>query len=120
MKLIVGLGNPGDRFDGTRHNAGFETIDILADELNVKLNNAKFHAQFGYTTYNGDKLYLMKPMTYMNESGIAIREFMAYYKLDIKDLIVIVDDIDINFATLRIKVGKCWHTQRFKVNCLSA
>ncbi|UQK58517.1 aminoacyl-tRNA hydrolase [Fenollaria massiliensis] len=103
MKLIVGLGNPGDRFDGTRHNAGFETIDILADELNVKLNNAKFHAQFGYTTYNGDKLYLMKPMTYMNESGIAIREFMAYYKLDIKDLIVIVDDIDINFATLRIK-----------------
>ncbi len=85
MKLIVGLGNPGDRFDGTRHNAGFETIDILADELNVKLNNAKFHAQFGYTNYNGDKLYLMKPMTYMNESGIAIREFMAYYKIDIKD-----------------------------------
>lgn len=103
MKLIVGLGNPGDRFDGTRHNAGFETIDILCDELNVKLNNAKFHSQFGYTSYNGDKLYLMKPMTYMNESGIAIREFMSYYKLNINDLIVIVDDIDISFASIRIK-----------------
>lgn len=103
MYLIAGLGNPGKEYKDTRHNAGFNTIDKLACKLGVKESKAKFHSQYAEAFVGGEKVLLLKPLTYMNNSGIAIREIMDFYKIDIDRLIVIVDDIDIPYKDIRIK-----------------
>lgn len=103
MYLIAGLGNPGKDYKGTRHNVGFDTIDLLSEKHGINLNKAKFNSLYGDGIIEGKRVFLMKPTTYMNNSGIAIREFLDFYKLDIDSLIVIVDDIDIDFGTIRIK-----------------
>ena len=81
MYIIAGLGNPGREYDMTRHNIGFEVIDYLAEQYNVKVNKLKFKSLYGETNLGGEKVYLVKPQTYMNLSGEAIREFCAFYKI---------------------------------------
>ena len=104
MYIIVGLGNPGKKYENTRHNMGFITVDLLADELGIKVDKIKFKALVGEGKFSGQKVLLVKPQTYMNLSGSAVREIMHFYKLDIENLIVIYDDIDI--ATGKIRVRK--------------
>lgn len=103
MYVIVGLGNPGKDYTNTRHNIGFDTVDLLADRNNIKINKIKFKSVYGEGNINGEKVILVKPQTYMNNSGESVRDIASFYKLDPSDLIVIVDDIDIDFANVRIK-----------------
>lgn len=103
MYLIAGLGNPGKEYEETRHNAGYKALELLADKLNVKLNKLKFNSVYGDTFINGNKVMLVKPVTYMNRSGIAIAEIMNFYKIASDNLIVIYDDIDIPLGSLRIR-----------------
>lgn len=103
MYLIVGLGNPGKEYAGTRHNVGFDTIDFLAYKNNVKLDKLKFNAVFGEYNIKGEKVILFKPVTYMNLSGNAVIEAVRYYKIPIENIIVAYDDIDIPLGSLRIR-----------------
>lgn len=103
MYYIVGLGNPGLQYENTRHNVGFLTIDYLAREHNIKVKKIKFKSLYGQGEISGHKVMLIKPQTYMNNSGEALRELYNYYKFDHDKLIVIYDDIDIEFGSIRIK-----------------
>lgn len=103
MYLIAGLGNPGNKYKGTKHNVGFETIDYLSDKYNTKINKIKFKSIFGEVNIDGQKVILMKPQTFMNNSGEAIREAKEYYKIPIENIIVIQDDIDLDLGKLRVK-----------------
>ncbi len=103
MFIIAGLGNPGKEYTGSRHNSGYMTVEHLAQRLNVKLNKLKFNSVYGETYIDGEKVMLVKPVTYMNRSGIAIGEIVKFYKLPTENIIVIYDDIDIPLGTLRIR-----------------
>ncbi|GAE31748.1 aminoacyl-tRNA hydrolase [Alkalihalobacillus hemicellulosilyticus] len=103
MKLIVGLGNPGEKYRGTRHNVGFDCIDYCAKELGIELNQLKFKSLYGKGLVNGEQVILMKPLTYMNLSGEAIRMIRDYYKLSIEDLVVIYDDMDLPPGKIRLR-----------------
>ena len=103
MILVVGLGNPGNQYKNTRHNVGFLTVDILAEKLNISVKKLKFKSLYGETILNTEKLILIKPQTFMNNSGKSVREWVSFYKVPPENLIVIQDDIDIPFATLRLR-----------------
>lgn len=103
MYIIAGLGNPGREYDMTRHNIGFEVIDYLAEQYNVKVNKLKFKSLYGETNLGGEKVYLVKPQTYMNLSGEAIREFCAFYKIPSENVIIINDDISLEAGKVRIR-----------------
>lgn len=103
MILVVGLGNPGNQYKNTRHNVGFLTVDILAEKLNISVKKLKFKSLYGETILNTEKLILIKPQTFMNNSGESVREWVNFYKVPPENLIVIQDDIDIPFATLRLR-----------------
>ena len=103
MIAIVGLGNPGREYRDTRHNIGFNTIDLLAHRNNIKINKIKFKSLYGEGFINGEKVLFVKPQTYMNNSGVAVMELFNFYKIPIENLIVIVDDVDIEFASIRIR-----------------
>lgn len=103
MFVVVGLGNPGRAYANTRHNVGFDTIDLLAERNNIKINKIKFKSVYGEGTIGNEKVLLVKPQTFMNNSGITVRDIYQFYKLPIENIIVIVDDIDIPFATVRIR-----------------
>ncbi|MBQ2747553.1 MAG: aminoacyl-tRNA hydrolase [Firmicutes bacterium] len=103
MYIIVGLGNPGKKYENTRHNMGFLTIDVIAEKLGIKVDRIKFKSLVGETNYAGQKVILVKPQTYMNLSGQAVREIMNFYKVPVENLIVIYDDIDIAVGKLRIR-----------------
>ena len=110
MYLIVGLGNPGKEYEGTRHNIGFEAIDYLSDKYNIELNREKFKGVFGEGFIKGKKVILLKPTTYMNLSGDSIREVANFYKLSNEEIIVLYDDKSIiaNLSTdvfPRVKIG---------------
>ena len=104
MKLIVGLGNPGREYELTRHNIGFMAIDELAKRWNISLNEQKFKGVFGAGFVNGEKVILLKPLTYMNLSGESIRPLMDYYKIDVDDFVVMYDDLDIPVGKLRLRM----------------
>lgn len=104
MKLIVGLGNPGREYELTRHNIGFMAIDELAKRWNISLNEKKFKGLFGAGFVNGEKVILLKPLTYMNLSGESIRPLMDYYKIDVEDFVVLYDDLDIPVGKLRLRM----------------
>lgn len=104
MKLIVGLGNPGREYELTRHNIGFMAIDELSKRWNIPLNEQKFKGLFGAGFVNGEKVILLKPLTYMNLSGESIRPLMDYYKIDIEDFVVMYDDLDIPVGKLRLRM----------------
>lgn len=101
--IIVGLGNPGAKYENTRHNAGFLTIDRLAHRLNVKVNKLKFKSLCADTMLFGKRCLLMKPSTFMNNSGEAVVEAMRFYKIPIENVLVIYDDISLNPSEIRIR-----------------
>ena len=101
--LIVGLGNPGKEYERTRHNAGFRAIDILAGRLGCKLDKSKFQGLYGQTTYNGMKLFLLKPQTFMNLSGRSVLQLSAYFNIPPQRIIVLFDDISLPPGRLRIR-----------------
>ena len=101
--LIVGLGNPGREYERTRHNTGFRAIDLLAQELGCKIDKAKFQGLYGQTVYNGTKLFLLKPQTYMNLSGRAVLQLSAYYSIPPERIIVLFDDISLEPGRLRVR-----------------
>lgn len=104
MFLIAGLGNPGMKYHKTRHNMGYDVIDRLIEEYHVKQGGVKFHAMVGSGQIGGEKILLMKPLTYMNLSGNAVAEACAFYKLDpAKELIVVSDDIALEPGRIRIR-----------------
>ena len=103
MFLIVGLGNPGKEYDGTRHNIGFEAIDYLSKKYNIDVNRTKFKGVFGEGFINNKKVVLLKPSTYMNLSGESIREAINFYKLENEEVLVIYDDISLEVGKLRIR-----------------
>lgn len=103
MFVIVGLGNPGSKYELTRHNIGFLTIDRLAKREGVRVDRIKFKSLIGEMNINGEKVILVKPQTFMNLSGEAVIEVMNFYKVDLKNLLVVVDDIDITPFTIRLK-----------------
>jgi len=103
LYAVVGLGNPGSKYKDTRHNVGFNTIDCLAQRNNTKISKIKFKALYGETQIGKEKVLLIKPQTYMNRSGESVMEVCNFYKLPVEKIIVIVDDIDISFGSLRIR-----------------
>ena len=103
MFLIVGLGNPGKEYDGTRHNIGFAAVDYIADKYNIELKRIKFKGVFGEGFIEGKKVILLKPTTYMNLSGESIREVINFYKISNEEVIVIYDDISLEVGRLRIR-----------------
>ena len=101
--IIVGLGNPTREYELTRHNIGFRVIDALADELDICINKPKFKALIGDTKIGDTKIILVKPQTYMNSSGESVKEICEWYKIPLCNLIVVYDDIDIDWKKLRIR-----------------
>lgn len=103
MWLIVGLGNPGDKYKLTRHNAGFLTLDYLAEQYGARIDRAKFHALCGEATVGKHRVLLLKPQTFMNASGLAVQEAAAFYKLSPDHILVISDDIAQDVGKMRIR-----------------
>lgn len=102
MKAIIGLGNPGNEYSFTRHNIGFEIIDYFADKNEITFKY-KHKAYIGAYKYNKETVLFVKPQTYMNASGESIVEIVKYYDLQLEDIIVIYDDVDLEFARVRIR-----------------
>ncbi len=103
MLAIVGLGNPGEKYEHTRHNVGYDVISIIAAKLDTPIKKLKFQGTIGETIYKGQKLVLIKPQTYMNLSGLTVQEAMSWYKLEPKDVLILVDDIDLPFGQVRVR-----------------
>lgn len=104
MKMIVGLGNPGKQYENTRHNIGFMALDRLADSYGVSWSQeTKFQAKVASAMVDGEKILLVKPMTYMNESGQAVEKMSQYYKIDPDNVLIIYDDLDLPTGKLRLR-----------------
>lgn len=103
MRIVAGLGNPGTRYDNTRHNVGFRVIDSLAKALDIEVRKKKFGAVFGEGVYKGKKLILLKPFRYMNRSGEAVTTAVGFYRLLPEDLLVISDDMALEPGRLRLR-----------------
>ena len=101
--LIVGLGNPGKDYERTRHNCGFRALDVLAGKLGCKVDKGKFQGLYGQANYNGNKLLLLKPLTYMNLSGKSVLQLSAYFHIPPQRIIVMFDDISLEPGRLRIR-----------------
>lgn len=99
MKLIVGLGNPGDEYSATRHNIGFKVIDAFAHKHNLKLNKKKYTGKF----YKGDGIILAKPQTFMNNSGNFVQPMAKFFKIDLQDILIIYDDMDLAVGKSRMR-----------------
>lgn len=103
MKLIVGLGNPTDKYAGTRHNVGFDVIDRISDKYGIGLDTIKHKGVYGKGKIDGQTVILLKPMTFMNLSGESVSAVAAYYKIVPEDIIVVYDDINLDVGRLRIR-----------------
>lgn len=103
MKLIVGLGNPGEEYENTRHNIGYIFIDNFADSLGIKIEKKKFNGLYAETIINGEKVILVKPLSYMNLSGEVVIKFVNFYKINIEDILVISDDLDLEVGKIRLR-----------------
>lgn len=104
MKLIVGLGNPGKKYEGTRHNMGFMTIDLLSDLSQIDVDKEVFHGLLGRGKIFDEDVMLFKPTTYMNLSGTAVREVVNYFKIELDEIIVICDDMALVPGRIRLRV----------------
>ena len=103
MFLIMGLGNPGPEYENTRHNLGFRVIEELARRLGISALKSKHHSFIGEGMIQNHKVILAQPQTFMNDSGIAVRGLMEWYKFDLKKLILIYDDVDLEVGQIRIR-----------------
>jgi len=107
MKIIAGLGNPGNRFGKNRHNVGFMTVDKMSKETDINIRTRKFDSMIGRCLIGNDDVILAKPQTFVNLSGQAVSKLVNFYKMDLQDLIIIYDDADIEFGKIRVrKSGK--------------
>lgn len=103
MKLIVGLGNYGKEYEHTRHNMGFDVVDKFAESLGEDIDKSGFHSLYKKLKYFDEDIILVKPQTYMNNSGIAVKEIKDYFKIELEDIIIIYDDMDIQIGHLKLK-----------------
>ena len=103
--LIAGLGNPGKEYEKTRHNCGWRAIDLLADQLHCRIDKAKFQGLYGQCTYEGRKLLLLKPQTFMNLSGRSVVQISAFFKIPPQRIIVLFDDISLAPGMLRVRAN---------------
>lgn len=103
MKLIVGLGNPGAEYRNTRHNVGFAAMDAISDDWSIDICKGKWNGILGEGRCEGEKVLLLKPLTYMNESGRSVKQVVDFYKIDPKDILIILDDKDIKYGTVRVR-----------------
>ena len=103
MKMIVGLGNPGDEYKNTRHNIGYIFIDHFAQKYNAIIDKKKFNGLYTEVSINGEKVILVKPLSYMNLSGEVVSKFVNYYKIDLNDLLIINDDLDLPLGKIRLR-----------------
>ncbi|OHB54899.1 MAG: aminoacyl-tRNA hydrolase [Planctomycetes bacterium GWF2_50_10] len=103
VKIVVGLGNPGREYEGTRHNAGFDVLDEVAKAAGIEMRSQKFSAEFGQGEYKGKKLILLKPQQYMNRSGQSVATAMGFYKLAITELLVVADDLALEPGVIRLR-----------------
>ena len=101
--IIVGLGNPGDKYKDTRHNAGFVAIDYIAEKAGIKIDRAKFHALVGECRIGSERVLLLKPQTYMNNSGVAVAEAASFYKIAPERILVLHDEISFDAGMFRIR-----------------
>lgn len=101
--LVAGLGNPGQKYQNTRHNMGFLTVDLLAEQKNMKLNRVKFKSAYNILSFAGCRCLVMKPQTYMNLSGEAVREAAQFYKVPADHVLVIYDDVSLPGGKLRVR-----------------
>lgn len=121
MYVVVGLGNPGKQYENTRHNVGFNVIDILAKEYGISVSKIKHKALIGEGRIGSEKVLLVKPQTYMNLSGETLIDIYNYYKVDIENIIVIYDDIDLEVGKIRIRKkgsGGTHNGMRSIIKCL--
>ena len=101
-KIIAGLGNPGKEYARTRHNIGFLVLDVLASKSCLTFDKARFESEYVKAGLKGKDVFLIKPLTYMNRSGLSIHKFAAYYKIEIQDIIIVHDDMDLEFGKIKI------------------
>lgn len=128
MKLIVGLGNPGKEYEGTRHNIGFSFIDFyLSKKSIVSTWKSKFQGLYLETNINGEKVLFLKPQSYMNLSGTVVSQFVQFFKIEVADILIVSDDLDLNVGNFKLKdkgscgghnglrnIEACIHTQEYK------
>lgn len=105
MYLVVGLGNPGREYEGTRHNAGFDVIDYMSEKMGFKVSKIKFKGLTGETFIGGEKVIFLKPSTFMNSSGESVREAVQFYGIPVENIIVIYDDMAIQVGRIRIRAS---------------
>jgi len=102
MKLIVGLGNPGVEYNNTRHNVGFELLDYICKKQNIDFTKEQFNAKYAVTRIDGERILMIKPLSYMNLSGGVVKKFVDYFKLSPEDVLVIQDDLDMPIGRVKI------------------
>ncbi|MED9822197.1 MAG: aminoacyl-tRNA hydrolase [Christensenellales bacterium] len=105
MHIIIGLGNPGKEYERTRHNVGFDVIDVLSEKLGIALTKNAMHGLIGEGFVQGEKVILVKPQTYMNLSGQCVTELVGWYKAPMENVMVVYDDIDLPLGKLRLRAG---------------
>ena len=103
MKLIVGLGNPGKEYENTRHNIGFNVIDLYLKKNNLNLDKEKFNGKYLKTNINNEEVIFLEPQTYMNLSGDSVLKIMNFYKINIEDILIIQDDLDLDLGKIKLK-----------------
>lgn len=103
MKLIVGLGNPGHEYENTRHNVGFMVLDSWFKKYNYSFDKRKYNGEYSLIKINGEDVIFLKPLSFMNLSGIVVRDFVNYFKIDVNDILVIYDDKDIDIGCVKLK-----------------
>jgi len=103
MYIVIGLGNPGLRYENTKHNVGFDTIDLLAHKHKIKVSKLKFKALSGEGNIKDEKVLLVKPQTFMNLSGESVREIINWYKVPVSNIIIVYDDVDLPLGKIRIR-----------------
>ena len=103
MKLIVGLGNPGKKYEHTRHNMGFDVVDLFAEQAQIDIDKDAFKGLVGRGKIFDEDIYILKPQTFMNLSGESVREIVSYFKIDLEDIIVVYDDMDLPIGKIRLR-----------------